>query len=201
MTALVLSVIPYKTPWNLLPFHFGFIVLAGCGTEFAFRSLRKALPRSAAAVLLLAGAVQLGAQARAASFRYPADPRNPYAYAQTGTDYPRLVRRIEEIARISPDGPRMLVKVVCDPREMWPLPWSLRRFGRVGYWTDAERAGGAGGAAVVVASQDQAPRLETLLKDAYHSEYYGLRPDVPLTVFIRGDLWDRFIDTIKEETP
>ena len=148
--------------------------------------------------MLLAGAVHLGAQAWAASFRYPADPRNPYAYAQTGTDYPKLVRRIEDIARISPDGRRMLIKVVCDPYEMWPLPWSLRRFERVGYWTD----GGPGGRtrtarAIVIASQDQAVRLEPLLKDAYHSEYYGLRPEVPLTVYIRGDLWDRFIETIK----
>lgn len=201
LTVGVLSAIPYKTPWNLLPFHLGFVLLAGYGTEFLFRSLKKAPLKFIAAILLLAGTVHLGAQGWAASFRFPADPRNPYVYAQTGTDYPKLVRRIEDIARISPDGRRMLIKVVCDPYEMWPLPWSLRRFERAGYWTDANRAGGAEGAAIVISSQDQAAGLESLLKDAYHSEYYGLRPEVPLTIFIRGDLWGRFIETKKEEAP
>ena len=89
------------------------------------------------------------------------------------------------------------IKVVCDPSEMWPLPWSLRRFDRVGYWTDAGRAGGSGGAAIVIASPDQAAKLEPLLNGAYVSEYYGLRPEVPLTISIRRDLWDRFVGTRK----
>jgi uncharacterized protein (TIGR03663 family) len=197
LTAIVFSAIPYKTPWNLLPFHFGFILLAGLGTTWVFRTLKRAPLKVAAAVLLVAGAVQLGGQARAASGRYSADPRNPYAYAQTGTDYARLVRRIEEIARIAPDGRRMLIKVVCGPYETWPLPWSLRSFERVGYWTEADRAGGPGGAAVVVASPDQAERLGPLLNEGYHSEYYGLRPEVLLTLSIRRDLWDRFLETRK----
>ncbi len=195
--AFVFSAIRYKTPWNVLPFHFGFIVLAGIGAAFLFKIVKKTPWKIAAAVLLAAGTVYLGAEAGAASFRFAADPRNPYAYAQTGTDYPKLVRRVEEIARIAPEGAAILIKVVCDPYEMWPLPWSLRRFGRVGYWSDAERAGGAGGAAIVVASQDQAARLEPLLKDGYFSEYYGLRPEVLLTVYIRRDLWERFVEAKK----
>jgi uncharacterized protein (TIGR03663 family) len=197
LAAVVFSTIPYKTPWNLLPFHFGFILLAGLGTAWIFRSLESKPIKVIVALLLVAGTLQLGWQARAASGRYSADPRNPYAYAQTGTDYVRLVRRIEDIARIAPDGRRMLIKVVCGPYETWPLPWSLRSFDRVGYWTDAGRAGGPGGAAVVVASQDQAERLESLLNEGYHSEYYGLRPEVLLALFVRGDLWDRFLETRK----
>ena len=197
LTAAVLSAIRYKTPWNLLPFHFGFIVLAGFGTAYLFRVLKRTPWKVVAAALLLAGTFHLGAQAAAASFRYPADARNPYAYAQTGTDYPKLVRRIEDIARIAPEGRGILIQVVCDPYEMWPLPWSLRRFDRTGYWTGAERMGDAAGAAVIIASRDEAARLEPLLKDGYFSEYYGLRPEVLLAVFIRRDLWDRFLETKK----
>jgi uncharacterized protein (TIGR03663 family) len=196
-SAAVFSGIRYKTPWNLLPFHFGFIVLAGYGTAFVFRSLKKLPLRIVAAALLLAGTAHLGWQAWAASFRYPADPRNPYVYAQTGTDYPRLVRRVEDIARVAPDGRRLLIKVVCDPYELWPLPWSLRRFDRVGYWTDAVRAGGGDEAGVVIASQVPAAKLDPLLNGAYVSEYYGLRPEVLLTVYVRRDLWDRYVKTIK----
>jgi hypothetical protein len=195
LTASVFSAISYKTPWNLLPFHLGFILLAGYGMACLFRSLKKPPLKIIAAGLLIAGTVHLGAQAWAASFRYPADPRNPYAYAQTGADYPKLVQRIEDIARTAPDGRRMLIKVVCDPYEMWPLPWSLRRFERVGYWTDADRAGSTGDAAVVIASQAPSAKLEPLLKETHVSEYYGLRPDVLLTVSVRRDLWDRFIES------
>ena len=193
LTAAAFSLIPYKTPWNLLPFHFGFVVLAGFGISFLAASLKRAPLRAAAAVLLLAGAAQLGAQAYAASFRYPADPRNPYAYAQTGTDYLKLARRIEDIAGVAPEGRHLPIAVVCDPHEMWPLPWTLRRFDRVGYWTNMDRASIARDVALVIASRGPAEKIEMVLKDAYRSEYYGLRPEVLLTVFIRRDLWDRFM--------
>jgi hypothetical protein len=35
--------------------------------------------------------------------------------------------------------------------------------------------------------------LEPLLKDHYHTAYYGLRPGVLLVLNIRQDLWDRYL--------
>jgi len=31
------------------------------------------------------------------------------------------------------------------------------------------------------------------LRDAYQKEYFGLRPEVLLTTYIRSDWWDAFI--------
>lgn len=195
LTAAVYSAIPYKTPWNMLPFVIGFIMLAGVGAARLVSDRRRRGVRLAAGLVLTAGLVQLGAQSRRANFVYPADTRNPYVYAQTSPDYLRLVRRVEEISAISPDSRDLLVKVVAGPYETWPLPWSLRRFGRVGYWPDAASAGDLGRPAVVIASAEAAAALGPRLETDYQPELYGLRPEVFLTLFIRNDLWKSFLET------
>lgn len=195
LSAAVYSAIPYKTPWNMLPFVIGFVILAGAGAARIVSDRRRKNVRLAVVLLLGAGFIQLGAQSRRANFVYPADPRNPYAYAQTSPDYLRLVRRVEDLAAVSPDSLDLPVKVVAGPYETWPLPWSLRRFGRVGYWPDAASAGDLGRPAVVIASTDAAAALGPLLEPDYQSELYGLRPEVFLTLFIRNDLWRSFLES------
>jgi len=192
-TTAVFSVISYKTPWNVLPFYIGFVILAGIGTVFILQSLRKNYQKILIGLLLAAGIINLEGQSYEANFRYFADPRNPYVYAQTSTDFLKLVRRVEETAAFHPDHERMLIKVVCGPYETWPLPWYLRRYERVGYWSDWRDVGGFDDALLVIASQDQAEKIRPAIRDKFQSEYYGLRPDVLLTLFIRNDLWDRFM--------
>jgi hypothetical protein len=64
---------------------------------------------------------------------------------------------------------------------------------RVGYWVSAADAGRLDEAPVVIAGQDQAGAVMAALGDRYVQEYYGLRPDVILTVFIERASWNRFI--------
>jgi uncharacterized protein (TIGR03663 family) len=187
------SLIRYKTPWNLLPFYAGFILLAGTGAAFVFERVRQRYLKIPIGLLLVLGFAHLGWQSYQANFRYHSDPRNPYVYAQTSPDYLRLVRRVDAVAALHPDHERLLIKVICGPYETWPLPWSLRRYERVGYWAEAPASDGFEDAPVVIASQDIAAKIGPLLKDTYQAEFYGLRPDVLLTLYIRNDLWDRFI--------
>ena len=191
--ALVFSLIRYKTPWNVLPFHVGFVLLAGLGASVLIDGARSRLVRGLLVLVLAAGALHLGAQSWRASFRYPADPRNPYVYAQTSPDFLRLVQRIADVSALHPDGTHMPVKVVAGPYEQWPLPWYLRRMDRVGYWTDAAGAGPLDLAPVIVASQEQAAAIDRALGDRYVSEFFGLRPDVLLTLYIDRTLWERFL--------
>ena len=44
-----------------------------------------------------------------------------------------------------------------------------------------------------IAAQDQAGAVSAALGDRYVQEFYGLRPDVILAVFIERASWDRFI--------
>ena len=85
----------------------------------------------------------------------------------------------------------MLVAVIAPPHEQWPLPWYLRTMPQVGYWTEAKAADLR--APVIVASMGQTEALDTALGDRYVSEFFGVRPEVLVTLYIERGLWDRFL--------
>lgn len=132
---LAYSLISYKTPWCLLTFWHGMILLAGVGAAALLRSAKRRFVRIALGLLLLAGAGHLAWQAALANGTYAADWRNPYVYAQTSPDLLKLVRRVEALAEVAPEGGRMLVKVMAPESDYWPLPWYLRNLKQVGWWT------------------------------------------------------------------
>lgn len=187
------SAIRYKTPWNLLPFHVGFILLAGVGAAALLQILRIELVRKLFILVILAGVVHLGVQSWRASYLYPADTRNPYVYAQTSTDFLRLVRRVRDLANVHGDGKNLFIKVIAGPYEQWPLPWYLRDFSRIGYWIIPAASGGFDGVPLIIASQENAVPLEKAVGERYQIEHYGLRPDVLLTLFIDRQLWDQYL--------
>jgi uncharacterized protein (TIGR03663 family) len=193
ITLAAFSVVRYKTPWNLLPFYGGAVVLAGFGAARLVGLTRSRTAQALVALALLAACAQLGVQSWRASFRYPADPRNPFVYAQTSPDFMRLVTRVADVSRVHPERERMLVAVVAGPYEQWPLPWYLRRMNRVGYWTSVAAVGPLDRMPFIIASSDFADAVAASLGDRYVSEYYGLRPGVLLTVFIERGVWDRFL--------
>jgi uncharacterized protein (TIGR03663 family) len=195
ITAAVFSALPYKTPWNLLPFYIGIVLLAGTGTAALMARARSRQLRALLVVVLAAATWQLAVQSRRANFQYPADPRNPYAYAQTSTDFLRLTTRVHDLAARHPDGRNMLVKVLAGPYEQWPFPWYARDLTRVGYWSRAAEAGSLDDVPVIVASQENVAAVDAALGDRYVSEFYGLRPGVLLTVYIDRRLWERFLES------
>jgi hypothetical protein len=182
---------------NLLPFHVGFVVLAGCGAATLIEFAKPRVARVFLVLLLLAGAGRLGLESWRANFQYPADPRNPYVYAQTSPDFLRLIARIADVAALHADRAQMLVKVIAGPYEQWPLPWYLRRMPRVGYWSRAAEAGALDGAPVIVASQENTAELDAALGDRYVAEFYGLRPEVVLALYVERPLWERFLESRK----
>jgi predicted membrane-bound mannosyltransferase len=193
LTVVMFSAVRYKTPWNLLPFYGGFVLLAGSGAAALLGRMRSRAARMLLAAALLAACAQLGVQAWRANFRYPADQRNPYVYAQTSPDFLRLVDRVAGVSAAHPDRARMLVAVVAGPYEQWPLPWYLRGMERVGYWTDPAQAGPLDRKPFVIAAPAFAGAVAESLGDGYMSEFFGLRPGVLLTVFIERGLWDRYL--------
>jgi uncharacterized protein (TIGR03663 family) len=191
VTAAAYSLIPYKTPWNLLPFYLGLVILAGHGAGLLWRVGRIKLIRVLVLTILVTGFALLGIQNYRASFPYAADPANPYVYAQTGPDLLRLVAAVEKAAAVAPDKQDMLIEVVAPPDETWPLPWYFRRFGRVGYWTEpaaARRDVPPGQAAAAITSVPFADEVAADLGEGYVQSFYGLRPEVVLSLFLRRDL-------------
>ncbi len=191
--AILFSALSYKTPWNTVVFQAGFAILAGIGADVLLRLVRPQAARMALAAVLLLGVLHLGRQSLLANQVYPADPRNPYVYAQTSPDFLRLVDRVKDLAGYHGDEQAMPIKVLAEPSEQWPLPWYLRRFTAVGYWTEEPAAGSLEGFPVVIASQKLAEPVEAAAGEAYQPSHYGLRPEVVLTLFVERTLWEDFL--------
>lgn len=186
------SAIPYKTPWTLLSFYHGIVLLAGVGAALLLRRAATRAGRTVVVLFLAAGAAHLGFQAYQANYSYPADPRNPYVYAHTSTAFLRLVERMEDLAETSPLGTSLGVMVIQPDRDYWPLPWYLRKFEKVGYWDKPPEDLDA---PVIIASPELRARLEERLRGEYTAEMHGLRPGVLRVVYIRKDLWEAFLAT------
>ncbi|HPO11940.1 MAG TPA: TIGR03663 family protein [Candidatus Hydrogenedentes bacterium] len=187
---LAYSLVPYKTPWNVLDLLFPMFLLAGIGAAWLVRVARFWPVRTIVLILLLGGIAQLADQTCLGNFRYPADPRNPYVYAHTSTALMRLVHRVEDIAKVNPDGKSMYISVIRPDADYWPLPWYLRQYDRVGYWPGIPEPSDA---PIIIADPHLEDALTKLLKAHYQVEIHGLRPGVFLLAYIRQDLWDAFM--------
>jgi len=175
------SAIPYKTPWCVLGFLHGMILLAGVGAVVLVRASRGRATKALIVVLLGGAAAHLGFQSFSASVRFAADPRNPYVYAQTGTDVYEIVRRLEDLARAHPDGSSLPVQIVSR-ENLWPLPWYLRGFPNVAWWNGV--ADGAKSAPAILLTPDMEPALARKL--------YELPPPGERELYVR--LFDRPVE-------
>ena len=193
LTALY-AIIPYKTPWCLLSFLHGMILLAGIGAVVVVRLVPTHLVKAVACVALGAGMWHLGVQAHRASFRFCAHRANPYVYAHTSPDALHIAERAEQIAAVHPEGHRMVIKVIAGEADYWPLPWYLRRFPNVGFWLSPPANPEEGGPAIFIVASSMEDELKARLKGEYFVEYRGLRPTVHMALYIRRDLWDAFIE-------
>jgi len=189
MAALIYSAIPYKTPWNMLVFLAAFLVLAAVGFSQLLTLIKIRQAR-----LLLAGALLLwtGWQMYLVNIYFHSYQDNPYVYAQTSPDFMRLVSRLEELASVSKDGREMLIKVIAPAEETWPLPWYLRKFDRVGYWTSSEQVEALEPAECAILNAGEARKRYEAELDSYVLQYYSLRPDVLMVLAIREDLWENY---------
>lgn len=189
------SAIPYKTPWNVLPMLLAWSLLAGRGCA-ALMSLggNCRWGQWSIGLILLAWPALLGVQTYRATIQRPADVRNPYAYSPTSTNVRELAKRADALAAVTDSGHRMLIQVVSPDNDYWPLPWYLRRFPNIGYYTDFNSLDRR--ATMIISTGDVPENLPTPIGER-QTEYYGLRPDVVLTTLIAQESWDAFMETRK----
>ncbi len=188
----VYAAIPYKTPWCMLSFLHGMILMAGVGAAAVIGWMPRFWGKAAACIVLGLLAAHLGWQAYRLNYRFYADERNPYNYAYASSDVQNLARLMERLAESSPDGRNLLIKVIS-PENYWPLPWYLRRFNpdRVGYY---EEAPADPDATVVIMSPTVQAEVEARLKGRYNKQAaFGLRPGVLLLVYVDDALWEKFV--------
>ncbi|QNN23685.1 TIGR03663 family protein [Planctomycetales bacterium ZRK34] len=186
----VYSVIPYKTPWIVLgPMH-AMIIVGGIGAAVIVRKTPTVWAKAIVILALAAAAGQLADKAYQTNFRFYADARSPWVYAHPTRDVFRIAERAQQIAEVSGQGDQMVIRVI-DDGNYWPLPYYLRTFEHVGFLPRVpEKLEGP----FIIAGPALDDAVGKRLVDTHHGEYYGLRPGVVISVYIRKDLWDAFIE-------
>jgi uncharacterized protein (TIGR03663 family) len=188
---IIYSVIPYKTPWCLLGFLHGLILLAGLGAATLVGWARRLPWRIAVTLLILGATAQLAVQAHRASYEYVDNRRNPYVYAHTLSSLLNLVEKVEALGQVHPQGRDMVIKVMARGGDYWPLPWYFRRFNRTGWWADMPDDPAA---PVVIASPSFEAQLQETLGTTHEAAgYYGLRPGVFLVMFVEKETWRGYL--------
>ena len=205
---LIYTVLPYKTPWCLLGFYHGMILLAGAGAVLLWRACRPAWLKTAAALALAAGVAHLAWQSYRSNFAadssgvpYFDSAQTPYVYSQTLPDALRLVFTVEALAHVSAQGYGTVMEVMT-PESYWPLPWYLRRFTNVGYWDNIPHPPPVpiGSVPIMIVSTelhaafDEGPDKTHLM-----AGYFALRPQVFLELYVQTNLWAAYVKTLPPE--
>ena len=189
LTALY-SAVPYKTPWCGLSFLHGWIILGGVGVGYVADFLRKlasAKVRYAGYAVLLALSVLLARmhlrQTLRACGKYAADPRNPYVYAHTGRDAMYLVAAIGKAAAAA-QGHDTFIAIAVPTPDTWPLPWYLRKYKNVGYWTSINQIPEEASPVIVVAAADEGDLADKRFGKGMQCNFYGIRPGTLVNLFV-----------------
>ena len=124
---IIYSLIPYKTPWCLLSFYYGMLVLSGVGAVQLIHLRNKSFRLISIGIIFL-GVLHLGQQAYSMNFKYFFDSRNPYIYGHTSSDVPKIVEKIKLIASFDKGDLPVQIQVYCPDNDYWPLPWYLRDY-------------------------------------------------------------------------
>jgi uncharacterized protein (TIGR03663 family) len=198
---LVYSLIPYKTPWNLISFLHGMILLAGAGAAAIAQMFSAKFVRAAVIALMLVGGAHLTWQAYLANYKYDENPANPYVYAHPVRDVFTIVKRVEEIAQAHPDGNNLYMQVISPANDYWPLPWYLRAFTNIGWWQEVDESSPS--APLILASSKVEPAIMRKLYELpppgqrplyvpLFDGYLEMRPQIEWRGYVRKDLWDRY---------
>lgn len=182
---LVFSLIPYKTPW-LICLAWLHVCIAGA---FGITGITHFLPDKSK---LLAGIIILGifswqgVQAYRASFKWPNDNRNPYAYVPTSPDVVRMTDWLEKLTTNYPqlqEQPHLVLG-----SGYWPLPWYLKHFGATGYYRSIDDVPEPATAPLIFTTGE----IPSLTKGTHQWLPRGLRHEVTLWLGIRNDIWQKY---------
>jgi uncharacterized protein (TIGR03663 family) len=208
----IYSTISYKTPWCLLNFYLGMILLAGIGAAALVEFSRARWAKVFVGQVILLFALQLSWQAFRAGHgiafkkqrhdgymrRVPVtDWRNPYVYAQTVPDILNLAKRTEAIAQVAPARYETVVKIIAPENDYWPLPWYLRRFQNLGWY---EKLPDEPLAPIMIV----AAKLDARLDDKSERKWImvgltELRPGKFFEQYVELELWKKYVETLPRD--
>jgi uncharacterized protein (TIGR03663 family) len=194
ITLLIYSIIPYKTPWSILPFLQGSIILAGFGFtsiyELSNRSIKwRSLSRIALVAISIGVILNLYTQNQNA-LKFPANPdRNPYVYGHTSPSLvSKLVKQVEELKEIKNN----LTIKVFHPETGWPLPYYFREIENSGYYPHVV---GDVSSDIIISDAAYDDDITKKIGDNYIGpDLMNLRDNVMLHLYIEKELFFQLVN-------
>lgn len=205
------SAIPYKTPWNVLPFLYGMTLLAGLGADRVLRWVQNQQERwIVSMVLLIFCFISPLVQSLFLMTQYAASSSNPYVYGHTSPDIFSMIEKVHQTADASGQGRNLYIQVFAEGDDYWPWPWYLRSFSSVGYFKTADPS--VPPAPLILADARMEQQIGTYLYETpppgqrklylplFQNSLY-LRPFIEWRGYIRKDVFDEMtLGPLEEKT-
>jgi len=161
------SYVKYKTPWCVVSFGWPFLFVFG-GAILLVRPKHLRLAQRTIGVLLcisLASSIWL-------NYFKCSSPDEPYAYVQTYNDIFKLTKPLLMMAKRDPSNYHLTGHLIRS--SVYPLPWVLGDFDRVGYYEGGNMPANLDGDFLLV-QQDKIKDVESKLKGTYYTDMMTLR--------------------------
>jgi len=124
---MIYSYLPYKTPWLLLNFWLGFILLAAYGIIQLYKKMTNIKLKKLYIVIIMLIFIHNGWQSYLTSFKYPWQAENPFTYSQATPDVLKAAQNVLAVADANPEGMETFIYAVFPEHDYWPLPWYTRK--------------------------------------------------------------------------
>ncbi|MFH1809057.1 MAG: flippase activity-associated protein Agl23 [Pseudomonadota bacterium] len=185
---LVYSIIPYKTPWNVLGSVYALCLLAAVGTNRLLQLGRGTLSRGTVLVVTFACVLLLAYQSYLLGAVWNERTANPYNHAHTHREVLQLVQLCRDLAENMTDGLAIpMVTVFAADQHVYPLPFYLRHFsGRQRLETVPEKIPPV---ALIITTERDLDRVRSATVTHYTIRGFLLRPGVRVFALVRSDIW------------
>ena len=161
------SIVKYKTPWCIISFGWPLLYVFG-GAILLVRPKHLRFTQNTIGVLL---SISLASSIWLNYFRC-SSPEEPYAYVQTYNDMFKLTKPLLTMAKRDPSNYHLTGHLIRS--SIYPLPWVLGDFDRVGYYEGGNMPANLDGDFLMV-QQDKIKDVESKLKGKYYTDMMTLR--------------------------
>jgi uncharacterized protein (TIGR03663 family) len=157
----------YKTPWCIISFGWPFLFIFGA-------AILLVRPKNLQKVYVAIGVLLCLSLGRSIWLNYfrCSSPTEPYAYVQTYNDMFKLTKPLLTLAKRDPSNYHLTGHLIRS--SVYPLPWVLGDFDRVGYYEGGNMPANLDGDFLLV-QQDKIKTVESKLKGTYYTEMMTLR--------------------------
>jgi uncharacterized protein (TIGR03663 family) len=179
------SYVKYKTPWCIISFGWPLLFIFGAAVLLVRpKNLRKVY--AAIGALLC---ISLGSSIWLNYFRC-SSPDEPYAYVQTYNDIFKLTKPLLKLAKKNPAYYHLTGHLIRS--SVYPLPWILGDFDRIGYYEGANMPANLDGDFLLV-QQDKIKQVEPKLKGTYYTDTVTIRNyQDPSKLYLKAEIFKDF---------